>query len=138
MIVQTLTLIICAVVGYFFGGMLGAAALLALWAGVLFSCGYLRARRKPGDDGAGTGEKASIYADIDTINDRLEEVARERRWGLEKRLEIARIACENPSVPFEELESLYERGFCAAPDAVKEAEPRSRSMNNEPCWRTLH
>jgi hypothetical protein len=138
MIVQTLTLIICAVVGYIFGGMLGAAALLALWAGVLFSCGYLRARRKPAADGTGSREKVSVYADIDAVNDRLEEVARERRWGLEKRLEIARIACENPSVPFEELESLYERGFRAAPDIVKEAELKKRSMNKEPCWRTLH
>lgn len=136
MIVQTLTLIICAMVGYFFGGMLGAAALLALWAAVLFSCGYLRARRESAADGA--GEKASIYANIDVVNDRLEEVARERRWDLEKRLEVARIACENPTVPFEELESLYERGFRAVPDAVKEAEPGKRSMKSEPCRRTLH
>jgi len=131
MIVQVVTLFICAAVGFAFGGPWGAAGLLLLWAGVLFASGLLRGRREPPSaDGAEQGQ-ASVYANIDAVNDRLEDVARERRWSLEKRFEIARIACENPSVPFGKLETLYDRGFRAAPDTTR-SEDIARRENPGP------
>ena len=136
MIVQTLTLVIFAGVGFAAGGFLGASALLGLWGAVLFASRYLGTRDDPAPERTPANDAKNPYANIDAVNDRLEEVARDRHWSLEKRLEIARIACENPSVPFEELESLYDRGYRAAPEAEEEDTYTKRECH-EPCWKVL-
>jgi len=47
-------------------------------------------------------------ADIADVIDRLEDIARERNWDLTKRFEIARLACEYPTMTIEELERRYD------------------------------
>lgn len=112
---RVITLIGCAVAGYLLGGIWGAAGLLVLWASVLLVC------RQYGVDSARNPEqpeaaaRTSVFANIDAVNDTLEDIARDRGWDLDKRLAIARMAHENPSVPVDELEDLYDRDLRAVP-----------------------
>lgn len=50
----------------------------------------------------------SAYEDIEDVIDSLEELAKERNWDLGKRLEIARMAWEDPIMTIEEIERLYD------------------------------
>ncbi|KPK35791.1 MAG: hypothetical protein AMJ66_00040 [Betaproteobacteria bacterium SG8_40] len=116
MIMQVITLMGCAVAGYAFGGVWGAAGLLLLWAGVLLVCDRFGMGSATSVSQPEVAAGKSDSADVEAMVDSLEEVARERKWSLEKRLEIARMACESPSVPIEKVEDLYDRGLRVVPN----------------------
>ncbi len=133
---RVITLIGCAVTGYLFGGIWGTAGLVLLWAGVLLANKNFRASGTldlPQTDGP-DGEQ--VDANIDAMVDSLEEVARERRWSLDKRLQIARMACENPSVSIDKAEDFYDRGFRAVPKDTGQSGKTQRE-NCGPGWRVL-
>jgi hypothetical protein len=65
----------------------------------------------------------SDYADMEDVVDRLDDLARERNWDLGKRFEIARMACENRTMTFDELERCYDRGLRSAPDKIPQDAP---------------
>ena len=50
------------------------------------------------------------YAHIDEILDRLEDLSQQRNWDIDKRFEVARMACENPAATIDELERLFDEG----------------------------
>jgi hypothetical protein len=102
--------------GFLVGGELGAAAVVVAWAAVMITRWRLRARSTQAAPGPATLPQASAYADMEDVMDRLDDVARERNWDLGKRFEIARMACENRTLTFDELERCYERGLRSAPD----------------------
>ena len=116
MIMRVITLVGCAAAGYLLGGIWGATGLLLLWAAVLllFKQYGVDSARDP--EQPEVAARPSALADIDAVNDTLEDIARDRGWDLDKRLAIARMACENPSVPVDNLEDLYERGLRSVPD----------------------
>ena len=51
-----------------------------------------------------------LYGAIDEIFEALGAIARERGWNIDKRLDIARLACERSELTFGELEELYDQG----------------------------
>lgn len=131
---RVMTLLGCAVAGYLLGGLWGAAGLVILWASVLLVC------RQYGMDGTANVSQPEVMtgtldvANFEAMVDSLEEVARNREWTLDKRLEIARLACENPSMPVDELEDFYDRGLRAVPQDAGQTVANDRK-NDEPGWR---
>lgn len=73
----------------------------------------------------------SVYADVEDVIDQLDDLARERGWDLPKRLEIARMACENRATPFDELERRYDLGYRSAIDDNRE-DGAALTKNAEP------
>ena len=98
--------------GFLISGVSGATIVVVWWAAALIVGRRLRktsAQQAP----AGPAEQpqASHYADIEDVNDILEDRAQRRNWDLEKRFDIARMACENRTTTFDELERRYDRGL---------------------------
>jgi len=106
--------------GFLVGGAEGAAAVVVAWVVVLIARWRLRARNAQALPGPAEQPQLSAYADIEDVIDRLDDLARERDWDLAKRLDIARMACENPMMPFDELERRYDRRLRSAPDKIRE------------------
>ncbi len=105
--------------GFLVGGAAGAAAGVLAWTVVLIAWWRLRARKTqalpiPAEP------QPSVYADIDDVIDRLDDLARERNWDLGKRFVIARMACENRTMTFDELERRYDRGLRSALDKIRQ------------------
>src|SRR5688572_8061040 len=67
----------------------------------------------------------SVYADIEDVIDRLDDLARERNWDLAKRFAIACMACENRKLTFDELERRYDRGLRPAREKTRQNTPES-------------
>jgi len=110
--------------GFLVGGAAGAAAGVLAWTVVLITWWRLRvhnARALPGP----AEPRPSIYADIEDVIDRLDDVARERNWDLGKRFVIARLACENRTTSIDELERRYDRGLGSAPEKTRQNTPES-------------
>jgi len=64
-----------------------------------------------------------VYADITNVIDRLEGIAKQGNWDLAKRLEVARMACENPTITFEQLDCSYDRGHRSVQDKARQNTP---------------
>jgi len=106
--------------GFLVGGAAGAAAGVLAWTAVLIAWWQLRARNALALPVPAERPQPSIYADIDDVIDRLDDLARERNWNLDKYFAIARMACENRTMTFDELERRYDRGFKSAPDKIRQ------------------
>ena len=111
--------------GFFLGGAEGAAAGVLAWTAVLIGWWRLRARNAQALPVPTEPPQPSVYADIDDVIDRLDDLARERNWSLGKRFEIARMACENRTMTFDELERRYDRGLRSAPEKTRQNTPES-------------
>jgi len=90
------------------------------WTVVLIAWWRLRARNAQPLPGPAEQPQPSVYADIEDVIDRLDDLARERNWDLGKRFDVARMACENRTMTFDELERRYDRGFKSAPDKIRQ------------------
>ena len=109
MITHAAALLAAGTVGFLVGGAAGAAAGVVVWtAVVLIAWWLLRARNAKALPGPVEPPQPSIYADIDDVIERLDDLARERNWGLGKHFAIARMACENRTMTFDELERRYD------------------------------
>lgn len=106
--------------GFLVGGAAGAAAGVLAWTAVLIAWWRLRARYVQVLPGPAGQPQPSTYADIDDVIERLDDLARERNWGLGKHFAIARMACENPTTTFDELGRGYDRGLRPAPDKIRQ------------------
>ena len=110
-IVHAAALIGMSTTGFLVGGATGAAAIVVAWIAVQIACWRLldlnaQAPLEPAEQA-----QPDAYADIEDIIERLDDFARERGWDLGKRFDIARMACENRTVTFDELERRYDRGI---------------------------
>lgn len=116
MIVFAASLVATGTAGFVAGGTEGAVAGAVLCTAAWFSWWRLERRNVPAVAGTYEQTQPSIYADVEDVIDQLDDLARERGWDLSKRLEIARMACENRATPFDELERRYDRGLRSAID----------------------
>ena len=113
--------------GFPVGGRPGVTATMTPWAQLMVAYGRFRARRQmhkfhTPETNAKLPQHAA-YANITDVVDRLESIAKQGNWNLEKRLEIARMACEKPAVTFEQLEYGYDRGFRSVLDKARQNVP---------------
>ena len=111
--------------GFLLGGAAGAAAGVLAWTVVLISWWRLRARNAQNLPGPAEYPQRSPYADFDEVIESLEDFARERNWDLGKLFAIARMACENRTMTFDELERRYDQGLRSAPDKIRQNTPES-------------
>jgi len=108
-ILHAAAFIAAATAGFLISGVSGAATVVVWWAAALILGRRLRktsVQQVPAEQ-----PQASEYADIEDVNDILEDLAQRRNWDLEKRFDIARMACENRTTTFDELERRYDHGF---------------------------
>jgi hypothetical protein len=96
--------------GYILDGSWGVLTGLLAWLVLRIACWRM---------GAGAGNvlpwrgrllSVSAYHGIDEVIDELDAIASERGWDLDKRLDIARMVCENRGMGVDELEQRYDRG----------------------------
>lgn len=119
MIIYAVALFAGGIMGYFVGGAIGVTAVVTGWAATLIVLRRLKGHGEQRNREPVDGPQTSIYANIDDVIDRLDELALERDWDLGKRFEIALMACENPSTTFDELERRYDRGTRSAFDRLQ-------------------
>jgi len=124
-ILQAAALVATCAAGFLIGGVAGATAGVVAWATVLLAWWRIRTRNaqalpEPAEQPQPTFYADIIYADIDDVIERLDDLARERNWDLGKHFAIARMACENRTMTFDELERRYDRGFKSAPDKIRQ------------------
>ena len=110
MILHAAAFIAIATAGFLIGGVWGAATVVVWWAAALIVGKRLRTNNVQAPAGPAERPQASEYADIEDVNDILEDLAQRRNWDLDKRFDIARMACENRTTNFDELERRYDRG----------------------------
>jgi hypothetical protein len=110
MILHAAAFIAIATVGVLIGGVLGAATVVVWWTAALIVGKRLWTNNVQAPAGPAERPQASEYADIEDVNDILEDLAQRRNWDLDKRFDIARMACENRTTTFDELERRYDRG----------------------------
>lgn len=110
MIVYAAGLIAMGAAGFFIGGTWTAIALVVSWSTIFTACWRSRLHKAQARPQSEQKPSPELYAGIDGIFESLGDIARERGWDIEKRLEIAGMACEHRDMPFEELEKLYDRG----------------------------
>ena len=120
MIRHAAALIATGTAGFLISGATGACAVVVAWTIVLTARWWLRARKAQTLAVTTEQPPPSVYADIEEVIDRLDDLARERDWDLGKRFEIARMACENRTLTFDQLERRYELGFRSAPDKSRQ------------------
>src|SRR5258706_4436760 len=113
-------LVATGTVGFLVGGASGAMAAVVGWTAVLIACWRLRAHNAQVGPEPAEQTQPSAYADIEDVIDSLDDLARERNWDLAKRLDIARMACENRTMTYDELERRYDRGLRSAPDKIRQ------------------
>jgi len=114
--------------GFLAGGAEGAAVGVVAWTAVLVACWWFQAHTQVLPEPAAQPEH-SIYADFDDMVERLDDLALEREWDLDKHFGIARMACANRTMSFDELERLYDRGRPSAPDKIRPDGPDGK-MND--------
>ena len=128
MIMQKMSLVAFGTAGFLVGGTPGVAAVTAPWALLMVASKRLRGGKpkRKAQTAAVSGKRAQhpAYANITDVIERLEDIAKRGNWDLEKRLEIARMACENPEVAFDELERGYDRGLRSVLDKARKNTPR--------------
>jgi len=113
-IMHAAAFIAIATAGFLIGGVSGAATVVVWWAAVLIVGRRLRTTGAQASAGPAEQPQASEYADIEDVNDILEDLAQKRNWDLDKRFDVARMACENRTTTFDELEHRYDRGIRSA------------------------
>jgi uncharacterized protein (DUF58 family) len=106
-ILHAAALIATGTAGYLLGGVAGAAAGVGVWALVLIAWWPRGARKALAVPRPVEPRRVSAQEIADAI-DRLEGIARQRNWDIEKRFEMARKACEYPAMTIEELERRYD------------------------------
>ena len=127
MIMQKMSLVAFGTAGFLVGGTPGVAAVMAPWALLIVASKRLRegkpkrTSRAPAVSGKRSQHPA--YANITDVIERLEDIAKQGNWDLDKRLEIARMACENPDVTFDALERGYDRGLRSVLDKARKNTP---------------
>lgn len=94
----------------------GAVLVLLAWTAAVVSWRRRHLVAIPEHWGAARPRPA-IYTDLDDVIDSLDDLARDRRWDLAKRLAIARLACENRTATIAALEQQYHRELGAVSDA---------------------
>ncbi|UCH46431.1 MAG: hypothetical protein JSU95_09855 [Betaproteobacteria bacterium] len=110
MIVYIAGLITMGAAGFFIGGAWTSFALVISWSAFAASYWQFQTRKAQARRQSHFTSPAQ-YAGINEIFDSLGDIAREREWDIEKRLEIAGLACEHRNMTFDELEQLYDRGI---------------------------
>jgi hypothetical protein len=128
-IVFAASLVATGTAGFVAGGTAGAVAGAVLCTVAWLTWWRLRTHTSPVM--AEPEESPSVYADVEDVIDQLDDLARERGWDLPKRLEIARMACENRATPFDELERRYDRGLRSA-IANSRSDDADHAENAEP------
>jgi hypothetical protein len=118
-------LVATGTVGYLVGGATGAAAGVLAWTILLIARWRLRPRNAQALPVPAEQPQPTTYADIDEVIERLDDLARERNWDLDKYFAIARMACENRTMTFDELERRYDRGLRSAPEKTRQNTPES-------------
>ena len=113
-ILHAATFIAIATAGFLIGGASSAATVVVCWAAALIVGKRLRTNNVQAPGGPAERPQASEYADIEDVNDILEDLAQRRNWDLDKRFDIASMACENRTTTFDELECRYDRGVRSA------------------------
>ena len=136
MIVLAAAIIAMGAASSFVGGALGAVAIVVVLLVVLIACWWLRVRNKRALSRRAAQRQPSAYADIEDVIDRLEDLAQERNWDLDKRFEIARMACENRAATFDELERRYDRGLRSAFDKLLQDAAEGPKNDETNCGRT--
>ena len=136
MIVLAAAIISMGAAGSLVGGALGVAAIVVAPMVVLIACWWLRVRNKRALSRRAAQRQPSAYADIEDVIDRLEDLAQERNWDLDKRFEIARMACENRTAAFDELERRYDRGLRSAFDKLLQDAAEGPMADETSCGRT--
>jgi hypothetical protein len=124
------SLVATGTAGFVAGGSAGAVAGAVLCTLAWLTWWRLQKRNAPVMPGS-EEQQPSIYADVEDVIDQLDDLARERGWDLPKRLEIARMACENRATPFAELERRYDLGYRSAIDDNRE-DGAALTKNAEP------
>lgn len=114
MIVTAAAFVASGTAGYLVGGASGVAAVVVAWPAVVFVWRRLQARKTRALPRSPEQAHSSDCVDIEDVIDRLDDLARERGWDLRKRFEIARMASENRTTPFDELERRYDLGLGSA------------------------
>jgi hypothetical protein len=115
-------LVAIGAVGFLAGGAGGAAAGVAACTAMLIGCRWFRAQTQV-LPGPAEQPEHSIYADFDDIVERLDDLAQERNWNIDKQFAIARMACANRTMTFDELERRYDRGLTSVPDTSRQDAP---------------
>lgn len=110
MIAYAMGLIAMGFAGFLIGGTWTAFALMVSWSAIVTACWRLALRKVQARPQSGEKPSRKLYAGIDEIFESLGDIAGERGWDIEKRLEIAGMACEHRDMTFDELEKLYDRG----------------------------
>ena len=110
MIVYAVGLIAMGAAGFLIGGTWTAFALVVSWSALFSACWRLRPHKSQARPRSAEKSSPKLYAGIDGIFESLGDIADERGWNIEKRLEIAGMACERRDMTFDELEKLYDRG----------------------------
>jgi len=128
-IVFAASLVATGTAGFVAGGTAGAVAGAVLCTVAWLTWWRRRTRLSPVI--SEPAEPPSVYADVEDVIDQLDDLARERGWDLPKRLEIARMACENRATPFDELERRYDRGLRSAIDNSRK-DDADHAENAEP------
>jgi hypothetical protein len=118
-IVHAAALIAVGTVGFLAGGVSGVVAVVVGWTVALIALWRIQARIGRSPPEPAERRQPSAYADIEDVIDRLDDLARERNWDLGKRFDIARMACENRTTAFDELERRYDRGLRSAFDRLR-------------------
>ena len=113
-----------ATAGFLIGGVWGAATVVVWWAAALIVGKRLRTNNVQAPAGPAERPQASEYADIEDVNDILEDLAHRRNWDLDKRFDIARMVCENRTTNFDELERRYDRGVRSAFARLRQGIPK--------------
>jgi hypothetical protein len=126
---HTTAIITITIAGFLVGGASIAAAFAVSWAAVLivrWRIGSMRSKPLTVDE---ERRQSTTYANFEDVNDCLEEIAQRRNWDLDKRFDIARLACENRTTTFDELERRYDRGARSAFSRLKQ--DTSRESNSD-------
>ena len=105
-ILYAAALITTATAGFFVGSAAGWAAAAGAWAVVLVAWWLLRERGAP--TLPGPVEPHLSAAHIEEVIERLDDIARERNWSFDKRVGVARMACEYRNETIRELERRYD------------------------------
>ena len=124
MILHAATFIAIATAGFLIGGVSGAATVVVWWAAALIVGKRLRTNNVQAPAQPKEQPQASEYADIEDVNDILEDLAQRRNWDLDKRFDIARMACEKRTTTFDELERRYDRGVRSAFAGLRQGIPK--------------
>ena len=110
MIVYTAGLIAMGIAGFFIGGTWTAVALSISWSALATAFWRSRIRKRQAQTQSEQMPPPMLYGAIDEIFEALGAIARERGWDIDKRLEIARLACERSELTLDDLEKLYDQG----------------------------